>query len=345
MAENTDLLKLLQFTPKSLQHPDAWVGHMPFAYWLIQKLRPSTFVELGTHTGNSYFSFCQSIQENNIDSKAYAVDTWEGDAHAGYYDESVFTDVHQINQSYSAFSTLLRTTFDSASEYFEDGSVDLLHIDGLHTYEAVKHDFETWLPKISDKGVVLFHDTNVRRDDFGVYRLWSELSKEYNSLEFYHSHGLGILEFSSSANSILPANESERLELREMFSLLSSQMLIRFERDSLVSERDSLIKSNPLRFGSSGVQDHGPKLSEEILPDNELSLARLNEELVRSKYRETILEKSLVSRIQSIHQSLDELSNELDRTSRDLRDVYRSRSWRLTRPLRAAASFLRKLRA
>ena len=338
MSQGTELQKLLQFIPTSLQHPDAWVGHMPFAYWIIQKLRPSTFVELGTHTGNSYFSFCQSIQENNIDSKAYAVDTWEGDDHAGYYDESVFRDVHQINQSYSAFSTLLRTTFDSASEYFEERSVDLLHIDGLHTYKAVKHDFETWLPKMSDTGVVLFHDTNVRRDDFGVYRLWSELSKEYNSLEFYHSHGLGILELSSSDNSVLPADESERLALREMFSLLSSQMLIRFERDSL-------IKSNSLRFGSSEVQDHGPKLLEKILPENELSVARLNEELARSKYRESILEKSLVSRIQSIHQSQEELSNELERTLSDLRDVYRSRSWRLTRPLRATTSFLRKFRA
>ena len=239
MDKYSELVRLLRFNPKSLQHPDAWVGHMPFAYWVIEKLKPSTFVELGTHTGNSYFSFCQSIQENKTKTKAFAVDTWEGDAHAGTYDDSIFDGVNRTNMEYSSFSTLLRTTFDSALQQFEDGSVDLLHIDGLHTYEAVKHDFETWLPKLSSKAVVLFHDTNVRRDDFGVFQLWSELSNKYNTLEFFHSNGLGILEISQESNAIVPVEEDKKSELRDLFALLSEQMLIRFQRHSLLAERHS----------------------------------------------------------------------------------------------------------
>lgn len=239
MDKYSELVRLLRFDPKSLQHPDAWVGHMPFAYWVIEKLKPSTFVELGTHTGNSYFSFCQSIQDNKTKTKAFAVDTWKGDAHAGTYDDSIFDGVNRTNLEYSSFSTLLRTTFDSALEQFEDGSVDLLHIDGLHTYEAVKHDFETWLPKMSRKGVVLFHDTNVLRDDFGVFQLWSELSNKYNTLEFFHSNGLGILEISQESSAIVPAEEDKKSELRDLFALLSEQMLIRFQRHSLLTERHS----------------------------------------------------------------------------------------------------------
>jgi hypothetical protein len=239
MDKYSELVRLLRFNPKSLQHPDAWVGHMPFAYWVIEKLKPSTFVELGTHTGNSYFSFCQSIQENKTKTKAFAVDTWEGDAHAGTYDDSIFDGVNRTNMEYSSFSTLLRTTFDSALQQFEDGSVDLLHIDGLHTYEAVKHDFETWLPKLSSKAVVLFHDTNVRRDDFGVFQLWSELSNKFNTLEFFHSNGLGILEISQESNAIVPVEEDKKSELRDLFALLSEQMLIRFQRHSLLAERHS----------------------------------------------------------------------------------------------------------
>jgi|GEM_PF-5459631 len=48
--------------------------------------------------------------------------------------------------------------------------------------EAVKHDFENWIKKMSNRGVILLHDTQVRRDEFGVWKLWEELSKKYPSL-------------------------------------------------------------------------------------------------------------------------------------------------------------------
>ena len=82
--------------------------------------------------------------------------------------------------------------FDNALSMFEDSSIDLLHIDGYHTYEAVKHDFTSWYPKLSENSIVLFHDIEVRKGDFGVYRLWEELS-ELPHFEFSHSNGLGIL--------------------------------------------------------------------------------------------------------------------------------------------------------
>jgi GT2 family glycosyltransferase len=190
-----DLLKIASFKPESLKEPDAWCGHIPFAAWLMKTLQPDTFVELGTHTGNSYFAFCQAAKEAELNTKCFAVDTWAGDEHAGFYDDSIFSDVFNHNQSnYAEFSSLLRMTFDEALAKFDDGSIDLLHIDGLHTYEAVKHDFESWLPKLRRGAVVLFHDTQVRDRGFGVWRLWEELKQEYpNHIEFEHSHGLGVL--------------------------------------------------------------------------------------------------------------------------------------------------------
>jgi predicted O-methyltransferase YrrM len=173
--------------------PLAWVEHIPFAFWLIETTKPDVFVELGTHYGISYFSFCQAVQQTGLKSTCYAVDTWKGDEHAGFYDEKVFEFVKEINEKYNSFSTLCRSTFDQALHLFKDNSIDILHIDGLHTYDAVKHDFESWLPKMSEGGIMIFHDTNVTDHGFGVYQLWEELIKKYPFFEFKHGYGLGIL--------------------------------------------------------------------------------------------------------------------------------------------------------
>ncbi|NLD15353.1 MAG: glycosyltransferase [Gammaproteobacteria bacterium] len=180
--------------PERLTHMESWHRHMPFAFAILDMLKPRIFVELGSHWGDSYCAFCQGVTRQKLPTRCYAVDTWQGDEHAGHYGDEVYEDLSSWhNPRYTAFSSLLRMTFDEALAQFPDSSVDLLHIDGLHTYEAVQHDFTTWLPKMSSRGVVLFHDTNVRHADFGVWKLWAELADQYPSFEFPYGFGLGVL--------------------------------------------------------------------------------------------------------------------------------------------------------
>lgn len=182
----------MSMAPRQLL-PSAWTGHLPFAFWAVEEGRPRILVELGTHNGTSYLGFCQAVERCGLDTKCYAVDTWQGDEHSGFYGDEVLEALNGHNAPYSGFSQLMRMTFDDALTYFADGSVDLLHIDGLHTYDAVKHDFESWLPKLSDRAVVLFHDTMVRERNFGVWKLWDEVRARYPGFEFQHTHGLGVL--------------------------------------------------------------------------------------------------------------------------------------------------------
>ncbi|RED52831.1 class I SAM-dependent methyltransferase [Cohnella lupini] len=171
----------------------AWTGHRRFAYDLTRNLKPRTVVELGTAFGVSYFSFCQATVDSAANTRCYAVDTWLGDPHGGYYSEAIFEAVSAIARiHYPNVATLVRCFFDEALHYFPDESIDVLHIDGYHTYEAVKHDFDTWIPKLARNGVVLFHDIAERSRDFGVYRVWEGLAC-YPRIEFAHSHGLGVL--------------------------------------------------------------------------------------------------------------------------------------------------------
>lgn len=208
----------LRLTPSS-----AWREHLPFAMYLISQLRPQLVVELGTHRGDSYCAMCQAVGELKIRTRCYAVDTWTGDEHAGLYGEQVFEDLKKHHDPlYSGFSTLLRMTFDGARERFADGSIDLLHVDGLHTYGAVKHDFMTWLPKMSQQSIMLFHDISVFDRDFGVHQLWAEIADKYPSFSFHHGHGLGVLCAGGEVpNSLIPFFEIAQRHPEEVRSLFS----------------------------------------------------------------------------------------------------------------------------
>ena len=184
----------------------AWTEHVPFAFWLVSTFKPRVYVELGTHYGMSYFAACQTVAKYGLNTRCYAVDTWQGDVHAGFYSDEVYRQVDDYNtKTYAGFSTLLRMRFDEALDKIEDGSVDLLHVDGRHFYDDVKDDFESWTPKLSDRAIVIFHDTEVRENDFGVWKLWQELEDKYPSFNFHHGHGLGVIAYGKNIDPALAA--------------------------------------------------------------------------------------------------------------------------------------------
>ncbi|EJM70723.1 hypothetical protein PMI30_00670 [Pseudomonas sp. GM50] len=291
----------------------AWTGHVPFAAWLMQTQKPRVFVELGTHLGMSYFAFCQAAVEGNIDTRCYAVDTWEGDEHAGFYNNNIFNEIVSHNEEhYSAFSRLIRQRFDDAALEFSDGSVDLLHIDGFHTYEAVSHDFETWKSKLSERAVVIFHDINVRDSGFGVWRFWEEVTKHYPHFRFDHYHGLGVLLVGKEQNAQLrelcsDSNEDTQF-LKSLYSRLGEVPALRYQLGQAALRIQHLENLNNQTSGE---------------------IARLTDEIVnlRSSHQ-TVLENE-VARIR--HE--DELH---------IASLKNSKSWKLTAPLRKLMSLIKR---
>ena len=206
----------------------AWVEHIPFAMNLVAVLRPATLVELGTHGGDSYCAFCQAVDAEGLATRCYAVDTWTGDPQSGAYGPEVLADLRAHHDPlYGGFSRLLQGTFDAAREHFSDGSINLLHLDGLHTLEAVESDLRGWLPRISETGVVLMHDINVRERDFGVWRAWEALKQGHPHFEFLHGHGLGIVApntVAASLGPLLSAGPEDAAIIRQFFFELGQRM-------------------------------------------------------------------------------------------------------------------------
>jgi cephalosporin hydroxylase len=76
-------------------------------------------------------------------------------------------------------------------------AVDFLFIDGDHTYEGVKADFENYFPFLRKGGMVAFHDIAANESGGGVHRFWNEIKGGFQYREILHSethnYGIGVL--------------------------------------------------------------------------------------------------------------------------------------------------------
>ena len=230
----------------------AWLEHAPFMFWLVSALRPKTFVELGTHNGFSFFTACEAGARLGIPMRSFAIDTWQGDDHAGFYGDDIYNDVLAVKERlYDETAVLCRGYFADFVADFDDGAVDLLHIDGRHGYDDVREDFESWLPKVSSSGIVIFHDVAVIREGFGVRQFWSELREQYPSFSFEHCNGLGVISVGSvpppALKELFSANDEEAARIRSFYAargkVVGEQFNLLSQFDMVSSLRSELEQS------------------------------------------------------------------------------------------------------
>jgi GT2 family glycosyltransferase len=309
--------------------PSQWTEHVPFAMFLVEAIRPRVVVELGTHYGVSYCAFCQAIKALALDARAYAIDHWQGDQHTGRYEPEVLEELRRHHEPlYSSFSRLVQSTFDESRDQFADSTIDLLHIDGCHTYDAVRHDFNHWLPKMRPGGVVLLHDINVRENHFGVWRFWDEIGRDYPSFAFVHQHGLGVLAVGSSLPEPLqPFVSSSGRVVREFFSQLGYRLSSRLQWD--IDRRDSLTR----------LEGKDREIGE-VRQSYQRKLDRSERELLE-------LNNAWIEKDQAIRFMQSQLAAK-DRVIRHLEhailEMTRSRAWRLVQVLRSVSRPVRALR-
>ena len=335
------LLETASFIPGSLRKPSSWMGHIPFAAWLVRVFKPKKLVELGTHTGNSYFAFCQAVAQYSLPTHCTAIDTWKGDEHAGYYGEEVYEYVCWYNkQHFKKFSSLLRMEFDRAAELFDSCSIDLLHIDGLHSYDSVLHDFETWMPKLAPGAVVLFHDTVVYEDNFGVWKLWEELSKKFSSTwNFDHSNGLGILRLPGGSqvsllDEFFNSDQERKEKINYYFRALGNGIVSSFE-NSLVPDFASKIAELERELED---RTSWAKRLERELEDRTSWAKQLDMEVQKQRDHTTGILLAQVNdklKKEELKKVIIQLQQNVELLDCKYRRVVSSKSWCFTRPFRA----------
>ena len=183
---NKNYNKLLSFLQN--YNASAWLGHLKFAMWLVNKYKPKVTLELGVDYGHSAFAFASE----GI-GKVYGLDCFEGDIHAGHRD--TLKQLIDTKQYLLDNNMLVTDNFYPIKGYFNEihktfnEEIDILHIDGLHTYEAVSEDFNTWITKTNDNSIILMHDVISFKDTVGKF--FNEIP--YPKTYFSHSAGLGVV--------------------------------------------------------------------------------------------------------------------------------------------------------
>ena len=100
--------------------------------------------------------------ENNSIKKIYSIDPWQG----GYSnrDPAALSDMKAVEAKfdrqagYNDKVEKMKMTSLDASQLFSDGSLDIVYIDGDHSYEAVKTDVISWKLKVKNGGLLCGHD-------------------------------------------------------------------------------------------------------------------------------------------------------------------------------------------
>ena len=147
---------------------------------IVQELGPgaAVVVEIGVYVGR----LSRRLLEAHPGIFLHMVDPWAPTGSAAYIetnDERALSDEREhmlalgtaltAVRPYQGRYTIQRMTSEQASSLYADGSLDLVFIDGDHSYEGCSTDIRLWWPKVKIGGILGGHDYRTDKN-FGVIR-------------------------------------------------------------------------------------------------------------------------------------------------------------------------------
>jgi predicted O-methyltransferase YrrM len=171
---------------------------------LARAIAPDICVEIGSARGLSACYVGLALKQNGR-GRLYAIDPHT----ATTWNDGASPDTLRVMQrnlrifGVQEFVTIVREhSQDAAAGWTRP--IDLLFIDGDHSYDGVRRDWELFSPHVRPMGVVVLHDTlwalageesAWRRDDMGVPRFVDELRREgYPVVTLDRHHGISLIQ-------------------------------------------------------------------------------------------------------------------------------------------------------
>jgi predicted O-methyltransferase YrrM len=168
---------------------------------LLKTREPKNIIEIGTARGGTLFLFSRVAAD---DASIISIDLMSEKSGGGYpkwkaplYRSFALKDqqIHLLNEDSHEEATRRK-----AEEILEGEKVDFIFIDGDHSYNGVKRDFELYSPLVRKGGIIAFHDIAkpVPGSVEGVYKFWQEVIRKYKYQEIIRDAnqgwaGIGLL--------------------------------------------------------------------------------------------------------------------------------------------------------
>lgn len=202
--DNNDIRELINISYRDhglIQNP---VEVYEFAKF-YQELNCKNVLEIGTFFGGTFYLLCKLAKEEGKKiSVDFPVDGYPG---ANTVKENLSTIVSKVKQFSKNVEVLtmdshLKETVTAVENILAGEEVDFIFIDGDHTYEGVKQDYEMYKHLVKDGGYIAFHDINRQNrtssESCTVDLFWEELLKDKNVKTFEFNQksvgGIGVVQ-------------------------------------------------------------------------------------------------------------------------------------------------------
>jgi len=186
---NSDINKLINFVFKDLVRtiqPLQVEEEIKKLLEIVKKEKPRFILEIGTAKGGTLFLFSQVIPDG---ANIISVDLPKGEFGGGYSKWKIpfYKSFAKKNQKINLLraNSHSEETFEKVKKILNGNKLDFLFIDGDHSYEGVKKDFEMYSVLVKKNGVIALHDIlkHATEPECQVNKFWDEIKKKNNFVE------------------------------------------------------------------------------------------------------------------------------------------------------------------